>query len=156
MKKLIYLFLALLIVACSDDSSDDSSDGSGDGNQLFLEKYDGVVFEAEWATSDNTAKIAFLNTSEIRIYEYFYGNEVCYVHPIDGTWERETVDGFFNTITTSLQGQTENSITIQYNYSENESVIFEYRVSFDGDVYRLLFNDGQDPDHISTDDELCS
>ena len=100
MKKLIYLFLALLIVACSDDSSDDSSDGSGDGNQLFLEKYDGVVFEAEWATSDNTAKIAFLNTSEIRIYEYFYGNEVCYVHPIDGTWERETVDGFFNTITT--------------------------------------------------------
>ena len=38
---------------------------------------------------------------------------------------------------------------------ENESVIFEYRVSFDGDVYRLLFNDGQDPDYIRTDDELC-
>ena len=28
-------------------------------------------------------------------------------------------------------------------------------LTFDGDVYRLLLNDGQDPDYISTDDELC-
>ena len=52
MRKGIYLFLALLIVACSSDDSNND-----DGNQLFLEKYDGVVWEAEWATSDNTAKI---------------------------------------------------------------------------------------------------
>ena len=152
MKKLIYLFLAILIVACSDDSSDGSSD---DGNQLFLEKYDGVVWEAEWATSDNTAKIAFLNTSNIRIYQYYYGNEVCFVHPIDGTWIRETVDGDGSTVTTSLQGQTENSISIQYNYGEGDGELTEYRVTFDGGVYRLLWNDGLDPDYIRTDDELC-
>ena len=38
MKKLTYLFLALIIVACSDDDS-------SDGNQLFIEKYDSVVWE---------------------------------------------------------------------------------------------------------------
>ena len=58
-------------------------------------------------------------------------------------------------VATGLQGQTENSITIQYNYDESNSELREYRVSFDGDVYRLLFNDGQDPDYIRTDDELC-
>ena len=39
MKKLIYLFLTLLIVACSSDDSNND-----DGNQLFLEKYDSIVF----------------------------------------------------------------------------------------------------------------
>ncbi|MDA7550151.1 hypothetical protein N8719_04025 [Flavobacteriaceae bacterium] len=153
MKKLTYLFLALIIIACS---SDDSSD---DGNQLFIEKYNGVVFEAEWATSDNTRKIAFLNTSEIRIYEYYYGDEVCYVYPINGTFIRDWwEDSDLSTITTSLLGQTENSITIQYNIEDEDGdlqSVTEYSVTFDGDVYRLLFNDGQDPDYISTDDELC-
>ena len=151
MKKLTYLFLALLIFACS---SDDSSD---DGNQLFLEKYDGVVFEAEWATSDNTRKIAFLNTSDIRVYENFYGDEVCYVYPINGTFIRDWwEDSDLSTITTSLLGQTENSITIQYNIEDEDGdfqSVREYSVTFDGDVYRL--EDGQDPDYISTDDELC-
>ena len=153
MKKLTYLFLALLIFACS---SDDSSD---DGNQLFIEKYNGVVFEAEWATSDNTRKIAFLNTSDIRVYEYFYGDEVCYVYPINGTFIRDWwEDSDLSTITTSLLGQTENSITIQYNIEDEDGdlqSVTEYSVTFDGDVYRLLLNDGQDPDYISTDDELC-
>jgi hypothetical protein len=153
MKKLTYLFLALIIVACS---SDDSSD---DGNQLFIEKYNGVVFEAEWATSDNTRKIAFLNTSDIRVYEYFYGDEVCYVYPINGTFIRDWwEDSDLSTITTSLLGQTENSITIQYNIEDEDGdlqSVTEYSVTFDGDVYRLLLNDGQDPDYISTDDELC-
>ena len=153
MKKLTYLFLALIIIACS---SDDSSD---DGNQLFIEKYNGVVFEAEWATSDNTRKIAFLNTSEIRIYEYYYGDEVCYVYPINGTFIRDWwEDSDLSTITTSLLGQTENSITIQYNIEDEDGdlqSVTEYSVTFDGDVYRLLLNDGQDPDYISTDDELC-
>ena len=153
MKKLTYLFLALLIFACS---SDDSSD---DGNQLFLEKYDGVVFEADWATSDNTRKIAFLNTSDIRMYEYYYGDEVCYVYPINGTfirdwWEEDDL----STITTSLLGQTENSITIQYNIEDEDDDIqsvTEFSVTFDWDVYKLLAGGDSDSVFIRTDDELC-
>ena len=38
MKKLLYLFLTVLIVGCSGE------DG-GNGNQLFMEKYDGVVWK---------------------------------------------------------------------------------------------------------------
>ena len=58
MKKLTYLFLALIIVACS-------SDDSSDGNQLFLEKYDGVV----WESDDGYFKIAFDNSTQSYIYE---------------------------------------------------------------------------------------
>ena len=52
MKKLTYLFLALLIVACS-------SDDSSDGNQLFMEKYDGVVWRSDPPNDDG--KITFSN-----------------------------------------------------------------------------------------------
>ncbi len=51
MKKLTYLFLALIIVACSDDSSD--------SNQLFMEKYDGVVWRSDPPNDDG--KITFSN-----------------------------------------------------------------------------------------------
>ena len=52
MKKLTYLFLALLIVACSSDDSNDS-------NQLFMEKYDGVVWSSDSPNEDG--KITFSN-----------------------------------------------------------------------------------------------
>ena len=48
------------------------------------------------------------------MYENFYGDEVCYVYPINGTFIRDWwEDSDLSTITTSLLGQTENSITIQ-------------------------------------------
>ena len=149
MKKLIYLFLALLIVACS---SDDSSD---DGNQLFLEKYDSIVFEAEWATSDNTYKIAFVNGTNITIYEYFYGDDNCESRPIEGTFD----EGNGVTSTFSIQGETENSLTVQFEYFyegelENTGVDV-YTVTFNGDVYKLEINGDIDPPYLSTDDEVC-
>ena len=52
MKKLTYLFLALIIVACSSDDSNDS-------NQLFMEKYDGVVWRSDPPNDDG--KITFSN-----------------------------------------------------------------------------------------------
>ena len=52
MKKLTYLFLSILIVACS-------SDDSSDGNQLFMEKYDGVVWSSDSPNEDG--KITFSN-----------------------------------------------------------------------------------------------
>ena len=62
MKKLTYLFLALIIFACSDDDSSDS-------NQLFMEKYDGVVWNLDSPGLDQ--KITFSNEiSGIIIYDY--------------------------------------------------------------------------------------
>ena len=74
MKKLIYLFLTLLIVACSDDSSD--------GNQLFLEKYDSVVWE-QLPLDNESYRIAFINSSNsLTEYSFLiwggYGRNVCY------------------------------------------------------------------------------
>ena len=65
MKKLTYLFLALIIVACS-------SDDSSDGNQLFLEKYDGVVWEND---GDFDFKIAFDNNTQSYIEDDLMANE---------------------------------------------------------------------------------
>ena len=46
MKKLIYLFLTILIVGCSGDDESNTS-------QTFLEKYAGVVWEYDqWDTID--------------------------------------------------------------------------------------------------------
>ena len=147
MKKLIYLFLALIIVACSSDDSSDS-------NQLFLEKYDSVVFEAEWATSDNTAKIAFVNGTNFTFYSYSYGLEDCETRPLEGTFDEG--DGL--TFITSIQGETENSLSINFEYfyeGELESAgVDVYTVTFDGDVYKLEHNTNN-PLYIRTDDELC-
>ncbi len=43
MKKLIYLFLTVLIVGCSSEDSSDTNDTS---NQTFLERFDGVVWQS--------------------------------------------------------------------------------------------------------------
>ena len=57
MKKLTYLFLALLIVACS---SDDSSNEDA-VNQLFLNIYDGLVWKlnSEFPGDTATDKLTF-------------------------------------------------------------------------------------------------
>ena len=151
MKKLTYLFLALLIVACSSDDSNND-----DGNQLFLEKYDSIVFEAEWATSDNTYKIAFVNSTNVTTYELSSsdGDENCESRPIEGTFD----EGNGVTSTFSIQGETENSITVQFEYFyegelENTGVDV-YTVTFNGDVYKLEHNN-DNPPYLSTDDELC-
>ena len=44
MKKLLYIFLTVLIVACSGV---DSSDVNNNSNQTFLERFDGVVWESQ-------------------------------------------------------------------------------------------------------------
>ena len=46
MKKILYLFLAVTIFACS---SDDSSDNS---NQTFLERFDGVVWDEDFYSTN--------------------------------------------------------------------------------------------------------
>ena len=72
MKKLL-LLSALLIFACS-------SDDSIGGDQLFLEKYDSVVWEK--LPLDEDFRIAFINSSNsVTQYSSQYG---CLNTPIEG------------------------------------------------------------------------
>ena len=142
MRKGIYLFLGLLIVACSDDSSD--------GNQLFLEKYDSVVWE-QLPLDNESYRIAFINSSN-SLTEYYssFGEdmeEMCAITPLEGT------DGIF---TTSIQEETENSLSILYQFEYDEvveSFLWVFTVTSDGSTYTLTQTyDGYDG--IVTEDEV--
>ena len=148
MKKLIYLFLGLLIVACSDDSSD--------GNQLFLEKYDSVVWE-QLPLDNESYRIAFINSSNsITQYSSSFGEdmeEMCTNTPLEGT------DGI---TTTAIQEETENSLSIlvQYEYDEVVgSYITVFTVTSDGSTYTLTQTyDGEDYDdevYTRTEYDVC-
>ena len=134
MKKLTYLFLALLIVACSDDDSD--------GNQLFLEKYDGVVWE-RLPLDNQSYRIAFIDSSNsITQYSSSFGEdmeEMCSNTPLEGT------DGIN---TTAIQEETENSLSILVQYEYDEVVggfITVFTVTSDGSTYTLTQTyDGED------------
>ena len=137
MKKLTYLFLALIIVACS---SDDSSDG---GNQLFLEKYDSVVWE-RLPLDNQSYRIAFIDSSNsITQYSSSFGEdmeEMCSNTPLEGT-----TDGLN---TTTIQEETENSLSILVQYENDEvvgSFITVFTVTSDGSTYTLTqTQDGED------------
>tara|TARA_B110000908_G_scaffold105754_1_gene124541 strand:+ start:182 stop:640 length:459 start_codon:yes stop_codon:yes gene_type:complete len=151
MKKLIYLFLGLLIVACSDDSSD--------GNQLFLEKYDSVVWE-QLPLDNESYRIAFINSSN-SLTEYYssFGEdmeEMCAITPLEGT------DGIF---TTSIQEETENSLSILYQFEYDEvveSFLWVFTVTSDGIIYTLTstgtWSSGQEQEdyvYTRTEYDVC-
>ena len=135
MKKLTYLFLALLIFACSSDDSD--------GNQLFLEKYDGVVWE-RLPLDNQSYRIAFIDSSNsITQYSSSFGEdmeEMCSNTPLEGT-----TDGLN---TTTIQEETENSLSILVQYENDEvvgSFITVFTVTSDGSTYTLTQTyDGED------------
>ena len=123
MKKLTYLFLAILIVACSGDDSSDS-------NQLFLEKYDSVVWESFDDKIDNE-RIAFVNSS--KTLAIFY--DACFIYDLEGS--TETPDG--DTVTISIQNETENSISllVQSALFPEDNSRFTSTVTSDGSIYTL-------------------
>jgi len=123
MKKLTYLFLAILIVACSGDDSSDS-------NQLFLEKYDSVVWESFDDKIDNE-RIAFVNSS--KTLAIFY--DACFIYDLEGS--TETPDG--DTVTISIQNETENSISllVQSALFPEDNSRFTCTVTSDGSIYTL-------------------
>jgi|TARA_B110000090_G_scaffold51205_1_gene58520 hypothetical protein len=147
MKKLIYLFLGLLIAACSsDDSSDD--------NQLFLEKYDSVVWERIDDEID-TERVAFVNSS--KTLATFY--DACFIYDLEGS--TETPDG--DTLTISIQDETENSISllVQSALFPEDNSLFISTVTSDGSTYILTRRiDGdiegdEDITYTRTDYEVC-
>ena len=154
MKKLIYLFLVLIIVACS---SDDSSEDSSDGNPLFIEKYDGIVWQRLPLSNDYDIRIAFVNSSNsITRYLDEEGEVDCTSYPIEGTTNDS--DGI---ITTSIQEETENSLSIFVEFDDGEDVdsfTTVYTVTSDGSSYTLTktYSDsGEDSIYINTDYDVC-
>ena len=155
MKKLTYLFLALLIVACS-------SDDSSDGNQLFIEKYDSVVWERLPLGNDYSYRIAFINSSNsVTQYSYLEGEEEnCTSFPLQGT-TNDPVDGI---TTTSIQEETENSLSIFIEFDDGEDVgsyTTVFTVTSDGSSYTLTqtYSDIDDEVieviYINTDYDVC-
>ena len=140
MKKLIYLFLGLLIVACSSDD-----------NQLFLEKYDSVV----WETIDDGERLAFVNSS--KTLAVFY--DACFIYELEGSTETQVGD----TVTISIQDETENSISllVQSALFPEDNSLFISTVTSDGSTYILTRRiDGdiegdEDITYTRTDYEVC-
>ena len=151
MKKLTFLLFTVLIVACS-------SDDSSDGNQLFIEKYDSVVWEQLRLENDDFYRIAFINSSN-SITEYYLDNgvESCTTNPIDGT--RNTESGI---LTTSIQEETENSLSILYCFCDEDSgdgieVLSVLTVTSNGSSYTLTetFPDEEDLIYYNTNYDVC-
>lgn len=103
MKKLTYLFLVLIIVACS--SNDDNT-------QLFLEKYDNVV----WTNSDYTFAFDYNTKSIIR------DGGGCTYSPL----ECDCFDSSGNTIIDSIEEETENSLTIKKTRSSTNGGLYSF------------------------------
>mgnify|MGYP000863611120 CR=1 FL=1 len=147
MKKLL-LLLALIIVACSDDSSD--------SNQLFLEKYDSVVWLG--GEFDYTDKKAFINSSKTLTY-YSIEEEACFSFELEGTTETPGFD--YERVIGQIEEETENSITIFFQFvsaTEPFNQLITYTVTYDGSTYTLTENiDGNSggATYFDTDDEVC-
>ena len=150
MKKLL-LLSALLIFACSsDDSSDDS-------NQLFLEKYDSVVWLG--GDIDYTNKMAFINSSKT-LTIYSIDEEACFSYELEGT--TETPDNEYERVIGQIEEETENSITIFFQFvggPDPFNQLITYTITYDGSTYTLkesiAENAGTYTTYIRTDDEVC-
>ena len=142
MKKLIYLFLALIIVACSSDDSSDS-------NQLFLEKYDGVVWESEGQ------EIAFQYTNIPNII-YNDSSQGCVIIPLEGTYFRPSGERLIFLI----EEETENSLTRKMTYELTggslESNLEVYTISSDGNTLTVAFSYGDTYVSTRTNNEVCT
>ena len=134
-----YLFLGLLIVACSSDD-----------NQLFLEKYDSVV----WETIDDGERLAFVNSS--KTLAVFY--DACFIYELEGSTETQVGD----TVTISIQDETENSISllVQSTLFPEDNGLFTFTVTSDGSTYTLTQRidgdiEGDEETYTRTDYEVC-
>lgn len=111
----IFLLSALLIFACSSD------DDSNSTAQLFLEKYDGVVWNEDIYDSnpDYSYKIVFTKTPPAVTFNETYMNDMdCYVVPIGSSYTDEN-----GTITTSVVESTE------------DTIVLDFEEDYQGDIY---------------------
>ena len=126
MKKLIYLFLVLVVIACSKDDSSES--------QTFFQKYDGVVWQENQSDPDFTYRIQFNNATppSIKIYEEYYGSSYCDSELVESNGELTEI--------------SEDGFTLLIEYVE-DSIVYSYSVTFavSESGNQLTITDSDDP-----------
>jgi len=118
MKKLIYLFLALIIVACSSDD--------GSEQQTFLEKYDGIVWETSPESDVEYIQRFMFSNNPKSIISYF---------------EEQTGEASCDTILLDIYEIFDNSNNI-FSYGYDGVIITTVTVSSDGNL--LTYNSYDD------------
>ena len=139
MRKLIALSV-LIFFACS------SNDDSNSTAQLFLEKYDGVVWNEDLYNSnpDYSYNIVFTKTPPTVTFNETYMNDMnCYVVPIGSSYTDEN-----GTITTSVVESTEDTIVLDFE-EDYLGEIDLYRTTFyvqnNGNSMVVEISEGDEP-----------
>ena len=152
MKNLLYLFFAITLFGCSDSSENEVN------TQLFLEKYDSVVWLG--GDIDYTNKMAFINSSKT-LTIYSINEEACFSYELEGT--TETPDNEYERVIGQIEEETENSITIFFQCVGGPNPfnqLITFTVTYDGSSYTLKESIAANPagtytTYIRTDDEVC-
>ena len=114
MKKLLYLFLAITFIGCS---SDDNSN-EDPANQLFLDIYDGVVWQIEQPTGDYFSdKLTFYSDpSSMSVFDDGSCDTAIFGEPYPFTDDGVVI----GEVTYSIQNEGQNNIVIFGQFVDNE------------------------------------
>ena len=159
MKKLLYLLLAITFIGCSSDDNSNEEPA----NQLFLDIYDGVVWQVEQPTGDYFSdKLTFYSDpSSISTFLFGSCDTVIFGEPYPFTDDGVVV----GEVTYSIQNEGQNSIVIFGQGVDNdgnlspETITITCTVSSGGNTLLLeqFFSGGgeQEPDtYIIAPDEF--
>lgn len=114
MKKLLYLLLAITFIGCS---SDDNSN-EDPANQLFLDIYDGVVWQIEQPTGDYFSdKLTFYSDpSSMSVFDDGSCDTAIFGEPYPFTDDGVVI----GEVTYSIQNEGQNNIVIFGQFVDNE------------------------------------
>ena len=114
MKKLLYLLLAITFIGCSSDDNSNEEPA----NQLFLDIYDGVVWQIEQPTGDYFSdKLTFYSDpSSISVFDDGSCDTVIFGEPYPFTDDGVVI----GEVTYSIQNEGQNNIVIFGQFVDNE------------------------------------
>ncbi|MFT6826492.1 MAG: hypothetical protein ACJAYD_001053 [Patiriisocius sp.] len=114
MKKLLYLLLAITFIGCSSDDNSNEEPA----NQLFLDIYDGVVWQIEQPTGDYFSdKLTFYSDpSSISAFSFGSCDTVIFGEPYPFTDDGVVI----GEVTYSIQNEGQNSIVIFNQFVDND------------------------------------
>ena len=114
MKKLLYLLLAITFIGCSSDDNSNEEPA----NQLFLDIYDGVVWQIEEPTGDYFSdKLTFYSDpSSINAFLFGSCDTVIFGEPYPFTDDGVVI----GEVTYSIQNEGQNSIVIFGQFVDND------------------------------------
>ena len=147
MKKLLYLLLAITFIGCSSDNNSNEEPA----NQLFLDIYDGVVWQNY--LNDMTNKLTF-NSDPSSITSYQFGSCFTIVFGEPYTFEEGSEDEGLLTYTIQNEGQNNIVLSVQAVYNDGntyppENFTITCTVSSGGNTLLLEYSassEGEQPD----------